>query len=114
MPKPIDSAVLFKALIHASKELGLTQKDAGQVIGKDRTILARGIDPATKAGELALMLVRAYRSLHVLVGGAPEDMRHWMTTRNRHVGGVPVEQIKTVPGLTRVVEYLDAMRGGDG
>ena len=27
-----------------------------------------------------------------------------------HTGGVPAEQIKTVTGLARVVEYLDAIR----
>lgn len=108
----IDNSTVFsKALINASKELGLTQKDAGQVIGKDRTALGRGIDPDTKSGELALMLVRIYRSLYVLVGGGSSEMKHWMHTENRHVGGVPAQQIKNVQGLTRVVEYLDAMRG---
>jgi hypothetical protein len=33
-----------------------------------------------------------------------------MHTENRHTGGVPAEQVMTVQGLTRVVEYLDAMR----
>ena len=28
-----------------------------------------------------------------------------------HVGGVPAELVRTVPGLVRVVEYLDAIRG---
>lgn len=32
----VDIEVLSKALTNAAKELGLTQKDAGQVIGKDR------------------------------------------------------------------------------
>jgi hypothetical protein len=47
----------------------------------------------------------------VLVGGRPEDVRHWMHTENLDVGGVPVETVKSVSGLIRVLEYLDAMRG---
>jgi hypothetical protein len=38
-------------------------------------------------------------------------MRHWMRTDNLHTGGVPAEQIRSVEGLSRVVAYLDAIRG---
>ena len=109
----VDKAeVLAEALHNAGKALGMTQAEVGQVIGKDRSAISRGrIEPDTKPGELALLLIRAYRALFVLVGGAPAQMRHWMRTDNLHTGGVPVEQIKTVQGLTRVLEYLDAMRG---
>ena len=105
------SAVLTKALLNAGKVLGLSQSQIGDVIGKDRTSLRRGIDPDSKAGELALLLIRCYRSLFVLVGGRDEDIRHWMQCQNLHTQGVPAEQIKRVQGLTHVVEYLDAMRG---
>ncbi len=103
--------VLSKALLNAGKGLGMSQADLGKVIGKDRTSISRGLDPTSKAGELALLLVRCYRSLFVLVGGKDEDMKHWMHTENHHTGGKPAEQVKTVQGLTRVVEYLDAIRG---
>ena len=105
------SSVLTKALLNAGKALGLNQSIVGQVIGKDRTTLNRGIDPVSKSGELALLLIRCYRSLYVLVGGKTADMKHWMLTTNYHTGGIPAEQIKSVQGLLRVVEYLDAMRG---
>lgn len=104
-------AVLAKALLNAGKALGLSQATIGQVIGKDRTTLSRGLDPHSKTGELALLLIRCYRSLYVLVGGKSTDMKHWMNTPNRHTGGTPAEQIHSVQGLLRVVEYLDAMRG---
>ncbi len=107
-----DSALLLtKATLRAGKALGLTQADVGQVIGRDRTSLRRGIDPDSKAGELAALLIRLYRSLYVLVGGEGEPMRHWMSVDNRHTGGAPREQIRTVVGLARVAEYLDAVRG---
>lgn len=109
--KPDAKETLRKALLNAGKALGVAQADLGSVVGRDRSALYRGFDPASKPGELALLLIRAYRSLYVLVGGNPDDMRHWMHTENRHTGGVPAEQIKSVQGLVRVVEYLDAMRG---
>jgi hypothetical protein len=112
-PVRIDPAqTLTTAFLNAGKALGLSRTVLGQVIGKDRSTLVRGrIDPASKAGELALLLVRCYRALFVLVGGEPEQMRHWMHTPNRDTGGVPAAQVCTVQGLIRVTEYLDAMRG---
>ena len=112
-PQPIlhEPMVLAKALLNAGRVLGLSQAELGEIVGRDRTSIGRGLEPASKSGELALLLIRCYRSLFVLVGGRPEDMRHWMHTPNRDTGGVPAEQIKRVQGLTRVVEYLDAMRG---
>lgn len=103
--------VLTEALLNAGKGLGLSQAELGQVIGKDRTSISRGISENSKAGELALLFIRCYRSLYVLVGGDIGDMKHWMHTNNLHTGGVPAEQVKTVAGLTRVVDYLDALRG---
>ena len=103
--------VLTKALLNAGKHLGLSQAELGQVIGKDRTSISRGISENSKAGELTLLFIRCYRSLYVLVGGDIGDMKHWMHTNNQHTGGVPAEQVKTVAGLTRVVDYLDALRG---
>ena len=109
----VDKAgVLTEALVNAGKHLGMNQADLGDIIGKDRTVISRGrIDPDSKAGELALLFIRCYRALFVLVGGDPQHMRHWMQTENLHTGGIPVEQIKTVQGLMTVLEYLDAMRG---
>jgi len=110
--KPAPAALLAKALGNAGKDLGLTQAVLGAVVGKDRTAISRGaIDPDSKAGELALLLIRAYRALYVLVGGDPAQMKHWMHTANHHTGGVPAEQVRSVQGLLTVVEYLDAMRG---
>ena len=109
---PDAQAVLAKALVTAGRDLGLTQAEIGAVIGRDRTALSRAaIDPSSKSGELALLLIRAYRALFVLVGEDPAQMRHWWHTPNRHLDGAPAELTRSVQGLLRVVEYLDAMRG---
>lgn len=110
-PTADPAATLAKAALNAGKELGLTQADLGEVIGRDRTALRRGLDPDSKAGELALLLIRVYRALYALVGGERQALRHWMHTANRHTGGVPAEQVRTVQGLMVVLGYLDAIRG---
>jgi len=108
---PDQHAVLSKAVLNAGKALGMTQTQIGHTIGKDRTSISRGIDASSKSGELALLLIRCYRSLYVLVGGKPENIKHWMTTNNHHTGGVPIEQIQTITGLAFILAYLDSMRG---
>ncbi len=107
------SALLKKATINAAAALGLRQQDLATVIGRDRAFFNRsaGIDPQSKTGELALLLVRAYRSLYALLGGDESNMKAWMASDNQGTGGVPAEQVATIVGLTRVVAYLDAMRG---
>ena len=103
--------VLTKALLNAGKHLGLSQAELGKVVGKNLTSIGRGVSETSKSGELALLFIRCYRSLYVLVGGDSRDMKHWMHTNNQHTGGVPAEQVKTVEGLMRVVDYLDDLRG---
>lgn len=107
---PDPRLVLSKAVVNAGRRLGLSQDQVGAIIGRDRTTFSRGLDPDSKSGELALLLIRSYRSLYALVGGDAAAMHHWMHTRNSDTGGVPVEQMRSIPGLMRVTEYLDAMR----
>ena len=109
--KPDAGVVLAKAVRNAGEALGLSQAEVGAVIGRARSSLTRPIDPESKPGELAALLIRCYRSLFVLTGGEPAAMSHWMGTPNLHTGGIPREQVKDVQGLVTVTEYLDAARG---
>jgi len=106
------SSVLTTALLNAAKEMGISKAYLGHIIGKDSgTFSQTGISPDSKSGELALMLIRCYRSLYALVGGKSEEIHHWMHTRNKGTQGVPVEQISRIDGLVHVAQYLDTMRG---
>ena len=106
-----DSELLLQAVLRTASELELNRTALARVLGKDRSTLnrAKGIDPASKTGELALLLIRLYRSLSALVGHDRLQLRHWFHTANRHTGGVPAEQVQRTEGLVEVVHYLDAM-----
>ncbi|MEH6469938.1 MAG: antitoxin Xre/MbcA/ParS toxin-binding domain-containing protein [Halopseudomonas sp.] len=111
-PRVDPKEVLSKALLNTANALGITQADLAQTIGRNRTTIHRGIDPQSKTGEMALMLIRCYRALHVLVGGKDEEIKHWFHTANHHLGGeIPATKIKTVQGLAITLQYLDAIRG---
>lgn len=116
LPIP-DEVVLRKALLRAAELLGLSQKELAGVLGVSAATLSRlvggerGVDPASKEGELALLLIRVFRSLDALLGGKEADVRAWFQAPNVHLGGIPAVQVRTVTGLVHVAEYLDAMRG---
>jgi len=114
---PADSArVLTKALVRAARSLGLSQRALAGIIGiseasASRLTRGRRIDPRSKEGELAVLFMRAYRSLDALLGGNEEACRKWMQARNFHLDDIPAELVGSVTGLVRVADYLDAMRG---
>lgn len=115
-PDAAPEAVLAKATLNAAARLDLRQRDLAAILGASeasvsRLTRGRGIDPASKEGELALLFLRMYRSLDTLVGGDDARARAWLTAQNDHVGGVPVERLTSVQGLVDVVQYLDGMRG---
>ena len=114
--KPAPDAVLAKAVLKAATELGLNQADLAAVLGVHRTAISRlkrnpSLDPDSKQGELALMLIRVARALFALTGGDEDWIRHFMRTSNKVTGGVPAEQVKTVAGLVTVLQFVDAIRG---
>ncbi len=113
---PDPSAVLAKAVMRAASQLGLRQAEVGKVLGLHRTAVSRlnrngTLDPASKEGELALLLVRLGRSLFALTGGDEAWIRHFMQSPNTVTGGVPAEQVLSVQGLVDVLHFVDSLRG---
>ena len=113
---PQPEAVLAKAVLNASLQLGLKQADLAAVLGIHRTAVSRlkshpSLDPKSKQGELALLLIRVARALFALTGGDNDWIQHFMQTRNKVTGGVPAEQIKSIQGLMRVLQFVDGVRG---
>lgn len=114
---PDPAAVLAKATRRAAEALGMTQRELAAVLGASEATVSRlyagrrGLDPASKEGELGALLVRVFRSLDALVGGDAQAARAWMRAPNAHLGEVPIALLARVEGLVRVAGYLDAMRG---
>ncbi|MEO7455623.1 MAG: MbcA/ParS/Xre antitoxin family protein [Gemmatimonadaceae bacterium] len=114
--RPDPGPVLAKASLAAAERLGMRNRHLAAVIGTSEASVSRlqsgrGLDPASKEGELALLFLRLYRSLDALVGGDDTKAHAWLHASNDHVAGIPAERIRTVEGLVDVVQYLDAMRG---
>ena len=114
---PDPRAVLIRALLRAADLLGLSQKDTARIIGVSAATMsrlasgARPLQPDSKEGECALLLIRIFRALDALLGGKEQQVQAWFHAANTHLGGIPATRVQTIPGLVHVAEYLDAMRG---
>lgn len=113
---PARDAVLAKAVLRAAAQLGMNQSELGAVLGMHRTAVSRlggdgALDPESKQGELALLVVRLARALFALTGGDDNWMRHFMRSENVATGGVPLQQITTIQGLVSVLTFVDGIRG---
>lgn len=124
MPKPevqdarsrAEELVLAKAALRAADALGLTAKVLGAVIGLSEPTISRlkrgefALERKTKPFELALLFVRLFRSLDAIVSGDEVVARAWLRNDNTVLGGKPIDNIQTVPGLVDAIAYLDARR----
>jgi DNA-binding XRE family transcriptional regulator len=116
--QPVSTAdeVLAKAVLNAAEQLGLKQAELAAVLGIHRTAVSRlkhnlSLDPKSKQGELALLLIRVARAVFALSGGDADRIKHFMHSPNRVTGGVPAQQVQTIHGLMQVLHFVDAIRG---
>lgn len=107
--------VLAKAVRNAAERLQINQTQLGRILGLSKASVSRmgqgafPLAPDSKPGELGLLLVRLYRSLDSIVG-TDAAARAWLAGSNRALNARPLDLLQTIPGLVRVVDYLDAQR----
>ena len=116
-PPPLDPGiVLAKATLKAATLLGFTGTVLGKVIGLSEASISRigmggrPLQPTTKEGELAALLVRAFSALDAMAGNDSQRRIAWLTSHNKALNGTPKELMQTVQGLVQVTVYLDGMR----
>jgi uncharacterized protein (DUF2384 family) len=111
-----EGAILTKATIRAAELLGLPNKVLGCVLGLSPATVSRLksgtylLNRARKEFELAQLFVRVFRSLDAIVGGDDAASSSWLRTHNLALGGKPIDLIQTLPGLVRVLQYVDSRR----
>lgn len=114
-PPPDPAAVLAKATTRAADYLGLSRTALGRVLGLSPASVTRlyqgthRLEPDSKSGELALLLVRVFRSLDSIVG-TQDAARTWFAGENLGLNGRPADLVRTPQGLVHVADYLDAYR----
>lgn len=109
--------VVSKALLRLTVFYEFNQKELSEIIGESEASISRlfkgqrHLTPNTKSFELALLLIRLYRSLNAIVGNDHHKAKIWLRSYNSYLGDTPLNQLKSIQGLMLVLQYLDAMRG---
>jgi uncharacterized protein (DUF2384 family) len=113
---PDVSLVLSKAVTRAADRLDISRTLLSKILGLSLPTMTRlynvqyKLDQGRKEWELALLFVRAFRSLDSIVGNE-QTARDWLNSENRGLNGRPADLLTQTEGLVRVVHYLDASRG---
>jgi hypothetical protein len=111
-----DAALVTKAAIRAADKLRINNKVFAGVIGVSEATVSRmrngkhALEAGSKPFQLAVLMVRLYRSLDALIGGDDVAARAWLSSTNTALGAAPIELISSVSGLMNVIQYLDARR----
>lgn len=113
--RPSHDVVLAKAVLRASVQLGLKPANLAKVIGVHRTTIYRlkqktSLDPKSKQGELAALLIRVASALSTLMGEDEVWIQRFMHSPNGMTNGVPAKQMESVQGLDAVFRYADGMK----
>ncbi|MCS6781103.1 MAG: MbcA/ParS/Xre antitoxin family protein [Dehalococcoidia bacterium] len=111
-----EAAVVGKAVARAADWLGLGNRELARILGLSEASVSRlrrgafALDPGSEPFELAVLLVRLFRSLDALVGGDETVARAWLRNPDTALGAVPLQRMATVTGLLDVLAYLDSRR----
>lgn len=110
--------ILTKALIRMADWLALSRQELQALIGKSESSLCRlytksnaYLDPESKEGQLAILLLRIYRNLDALFGGNAKQAQDWLRSENKDLRGKPVLIMQNIEGLIAVLHYLEKMTG---
>jgi transcriptional regulator with XRE-family HTH domain len=119
--QPDGQAVLTKALLRVTSHWQMQDKELAEIIGVNPSVISRlrkgqskAVRPDNHVGRLALLLIRAYRSLGAFLGNRFTIQQAWLREYHHAFNTTPLEAMRTPEGLVHVVQYLDAMRGAEG
>ncbi|MBB4348307.1 MULTISPECIES: MbcA/ParS/Xre antitoxin family protein [Rhizobiaceae] len=111
-----EAQVVTKATVAAADRLGLSARTLAGIVGVSEASVSRMkrldhlLEKGTKPFELALLLIRLFRSLDAITGGDEQVARAWLKNHNTALSGIPADKILSISGLTDVLAYLDARR----
>lgn len=108
--------VLTEAVSRIATHWKLTNDQLGAILGLSPATASRlrsgsfRLEPASKAFELGQYLARLFRSLDAMMGSDDIGSMAWLRTPNIDLGGRPIDLIRTIRGLSDVIDYLDDFR----
>lgn len=103
--------------MNVASRLEIKREELASILGVSESTLSRmdrkigSLNPISKEGQCALILIDIYCSLYQLFGGNENQCRIWIRSPNIHLNGMPLVLMRTIPDLNHVAEYLKVMQG---
>lgn len=108
--------VLTTAVLRAADKLHVNGKELSDILGVSAPTISRMkkadhfLEEGSKTFELGVLFVRFFRSLDAITGGDTKVSNQWLRNDNSALGGIPLDIIKSITGLTNGLAYLDSRR----
>jgi hypothetical protein len=80
-----DTEILDEAALKVSEILGITVSEIDKI-----------------------KFIQMYSLLYTIMGGDEELMRHWINTKNKHLGFCPVDELTDGASFDRILGYLES------
>lgn len=116
LSQPINrSRLLAKTSWKAAQQLGLKPEQFVRILHLECVDMVLSdsslmLDPNSKQGEIALILIRIYKALYHLNGGDIKWMHHFLNSPNLLTGEIPIEQLESMSGLLSVLNTVESLQ----
>jgi len=113
-PDPV--RVLTRAVTHAAELMGLNKATLAKILGISAASAGRlysgqyQLNQNAKEWDMALLLVRLFRSLDAIMAGDENALRSWLKSQNLGLNAKPIELMIDASGLVHTVDYVDSYR----
>jgi len=108
--------VLTQAVTNAAELMGLNKAALAKILGISAASAGRlysgqyQLNQNSKEWDMALMLVRLFRSLDAIMAGDENALRSWLKSPNLGLNAKPLELMSDAAGLVHTVDYVDSYR----
>lgn len=116
MQKADPVRVLTQAVTNAAELMGLNKATLAKILGISAASAGRlysgqyRLNPNSKEWDMALLLVRLFRSLDAIMAGDENALRSWLISPNLGLHAKPIELMNDAAGLVHTVDYVDSYR----
>jgi len=113
-PDPI--RVLTQAVTSAADLMGFNKATLAKILGISAASAGRlysgqyQLNQHSKEWDMALLLVRLFRSLDAIMAGDERALRSWLKSPNLGLNATPNELVTDAAGLVHIVDYVDSYR----
>lgn len=108
-----DKKLISEALNKSIQIMGISKSDFAEILMIDpeqlNDFIKSSFESNSQKVQISLQIIKIYRSLFALAGNNKKFMTHFLYTDNHYFSARPIDVMKSLPGLVKVEQFLNAM-----